>query len=685
MARDWLKKRHPLYVARREEWERNERRYRGGVHILPELRRFDWETRPLEVNMVALDERNRQTEVEQAAALDRGTNGVPGEHYKSRQNQATYLNFPEAFMGMLRGHLFRKAPAPDSGALNFGGLGEVRTKREGGPPSNGELVYYNVDGVGNDGSQWDAWWSDVTGWSGVTGHRWLFVEAPLKAGITQADVIAGNRPYLVHHSPLEVLNWDYVEGRLAWALIQMPPRAARIQSGDLIRDKRGPVRLYVRRNFTELDEPGGIAFSTGGWWTFDENGDEVMEPGSQGFWDKTNGEIPLWPHFYQRDKENFSRSAVTEIGSAAVAYMNLDSAASFDAWDAASSLTFLLGVDPTSFQVAMDKVQDGSKYIPVPLVKTDIGGAGQAVVPSVQDSAAGAVTSDVFTKRMLAIRESIREITGMEVSGVPDASGLSKQAGFGETKSPRLALLASEVETSQNIALIFLERRFGGASPSASVTWMRDFELAPVMDSIERVFDLSEKSGVSSPTLTARAMMTAARETGLVTDDKEAQTVQSEFEASARVMQTSRAQDAGLGAEFGRDGTSGDAGASGGPESSATASVPSGVSAPASQEIQTTTDTVLNGAQVSAATDIVKSVAAGELPRDAGVAMIQMFFNLTKDKAEMIMGSAGKEDFTPAKKDAPAPAPGFSGLEIVRDGTGRASHIRPASTSTTQQ
>jgi hypothetical protein len=59
------------------------------------------------------------------------------------------------------------------------------------------------------------------------------------------------------------------------------------------------------------------------------------------------------------------------------------------------------------------------------------------------------------------------------------------------------------------------------------------------------------------------------------------------------------------------------------------------------QEIQTTQKNVLNGAQISSAKDIVLAVAQGQLPRDAGVSMLQVFFNLSADVAESIMGSAG--------------------------------------------
>ncbi len=50
----------------------------------------------------------------------------------------------------------------------------------------------------------------------------------------------------------------------------------------------------------------------------------------------------------------------------------------------------------------------------------------------------------------------------------------------------------------------------------------------------------------------------------------------------------------------------------------------------------------LNGAQVTAATGIVKAVEMGELPRDSGLAQLKILFNLTDAQATEMMGSAGK-------------------------------------------
>lgn len=63
----------------------------------------------------------------------------------------------------------------------------------------------------------------------------------------------------------------------------------------------------------------------------------------------------------------------------------------------------------------------------------------------------------------------------------------------------------------------------------------------------------------------------------------------------------------------------------------------------------------LNGAQVTAMKEIVTDVAAGALPRDAGVAMLLAAFPLSPAQAEACMGSAGR-GFVPAAA-APAPSP----------------------------
>jgi hypothetical protein len=59
------------------------------------------------------------------------------------------------------------------------------------------------------------------------------------------------------------------------------------------------------------------------------------------------------------------------------------------------------------------------------------------------------------------------------------------------------------------------------------------------------------------------------------------------------------------------------------------------------QEIQTSPDLVLNGAQIASAVEIAKSVVRGELPRDAGLGQLRKFFNLSAEDALEVLGSAG--------------------------------------------
>ncbi len=68
-------------------------------------------------------------------------------------------------------------------------------------------------------------------------------------------------------------------------------------------------------------------------------------------------------------------------------------------------------------------------------------------------------------------------------------------------------------------------------------------------------------------------------------------------------------------------------------------------------------DLLLNGAQMSAAVDIVAMVSAGELPRDSGLGMLQTLFGLSAQQAESIMASAGTGAPTTPNPNPSAVAP----------------------------
>ncbi|MFV8250235.1 hypothetical protein [Bdellovibrio bacteriovorus] len=60
---------------------------------------------------------------------------------------------------------------------------------------------------------------------------------------------------------------------------------------------------------------------------------------------------------------------------------------------------------------------------------------------------------------------------------------------------------------------------------------------------------------------------------------------------------------------------------------------------------------VLNGAQVTSFIDTVKSVNVGDISRETGIQILMTAFNLSREKAESIMGDAGKGELKPKDDD----------------------------------
>jgi hypothetical protein len=516
MANAWLNTEHPIYRERKIEWQINERRFRAGMDVLQELRRFDWEAGvDIRGQSTRSQELAAQTAVEKEIAAGGRFNRT---HFASRQGEATYINFPEAFATILVGHMMSKAPERDL-SLDFGTLGKVQRAKGVRDPSRAELIYFNADGVGTDGSQWNNFWTEVAKWAMATGHRWNMVEATRQRPQSLADEIAGRRPYLVHYSPLRVTNWQYEAGTLLFAILKFPYRNPRVVGEEMVgNDWQEGRRLLTAAGFKDF----GDQYAAGGWWDFDKDGEPM--PGRTGTWESTRGKIPMWATIYQRDTDRFSRSGTFEIGQAAVAYMNIDSAASFDAWDAAQSVEFLLGVTQEAHNLAMSLLEQGTRYPPLP------SDAEAKTRPDVADGSIGAVAAEVFDKRLARILEAIRRISVMESSSAPDSSGLSKEMGFLEGKSPRLRLFASELEASQNIAISFLEQRNGATQPTGSVQWARDFDLAPILEQLDAFLKLQVEAGITSPTLTKRALMRAADEASLLSQDDDRSKIEKEYD-----------------------------------------------------------------------------------------------------------------------------------------------------------
>jgi hypothetical protein len=495
-AYEWLGAEHQEYTARKAAWEREERRLAGQDAVLDELTLFDYE----------------ETKA--------------GEHYKGRQAEATYLPLPMLHASLVTGHLRRHAPTPGKG-LDFGALGEVRSRDKITEPTLAELLWYNVDGIGNDGSSWEAWWDDLDVRAQGTGHRWVMIEHPDTTPITLADQQKGARPYAVEYSPLEVPNWYFNAGQLQFAVIRVFVTPPRVEAGQFIIQKAEEMGYYllVRAGYEGLGED----FVQGGWWLFDR--DKKPLPGRDGRWVSTKGEIPLFVHFGRKargtkNNPRMSASDTMELGQLAVEMMNTHSARKFDFWDACSSKTYIVGATPEIMKVATDSYKK-SQLVAIPANIEESTGAVR--MPSVYDGSAGAVSADVADKLEVAQWARARRLS-MEKVSTPGESGTSKDAGFAEASAPDLVRRAMLREQSENTFLFFASLRFG-KSPNCSSLWQKDFELTSLMDEIDEMFNTLKMAGTTSATLAVELVMTAIKERGVISDPAKLKVIEAELTA----------------------------------------------------------------------------------------------------------------------------------------------------------
>jgi hypothetical protein len=521
----WLEERSPLHQEMDWLWAQNERRYEGGHRVRNELWRFDWETvdhppADLEGDVFNLSSRARLrdgTTIKRDDWLNWDVL-MPGEHYRRRKDSATYVNFMEDFANDLVGHIMREAPAPDAG-LDFGTLGKVRRKEDIDIPTQAELVYYNVDGVGIDGSQWDSFWSAQMKLAMATGFRWIYIDAPPEPPRTQARERKGFRPYVVAFSPRQVTNHLYRNGVLQWAVVQIASRNPKVNDDGTLEGNDGEREflLLVRKGVTSL----GAAFKNGGWWRYDEDKNEI----GHGTWDKTDGDIPMTPLIYDRHPEMLGRPGLTELGNAAVAAMNIHSAADFDAFDASGSVKALFGVDVAGYNLFIEKVREGNRYAPVPMNQE----FQPPKTPSMGDASQGQVVADVFDKRLKNLAEAVDRIKGNEVSSAPQASGLAQQAGFTLGNVPRLSIVAGNLEGAQNFTITMFELRFGNDNPSGSARWTRKFKLIQLTSSAQSVLQLEVIAGIASEELDATVITAAAQDEGFVPDNQTKTKIEAEL------------------------------------------------------------------------------------------------------------------------------------------------------------
>lgn len=497
---------HPVHAAHAAEWERRERLLRGGVEVIAaELERFDWE-------------------------------GDPSEHYTNRVRQAVYPAFGDAFLRTLIGHVLKDRPDED-GALSFGAMGAVERAEGVREPSQAEQVFYNISGTGGDGQQFWQWVASVFQRAGATGMRWVLVEAPPARPATRADELDGQRPYAVEFSPRQVKNWKIERGQLQWCVITTRQDTRRVEAGKMTgKASEEGYYLMVRRGVAEL----GTEFAAGGWWRFDEKKELV----SQGTWEKTRGEIPMAFAVWEWEADPggddplpLARSATTGLDNLSVAYMNSVSAWRSNMWRAAGAPTFLLGVDEETWAIAAEQWKSGTSLLGVPGVRT----ANGVAVPSIAHSGAAGVSADAFGRLLEHMTGEAERMMVSQATSAPDSSGRSKEAGFTESKAPRLTALAENMESFCNTMLRFFELRFGHASPGAYVQMPKEFDLAPIEEDVRDFFETFRLSELRSATLESGAMVRLAESKGLVNDENRS-AVEAELKESATAAATEAAQ-----------------------------------------------------------------------------------------------------------------------------------------------
>lgn len=67
-------------------------------------------------------------------------------------------------------------------------------------------------------------------------------------------------------------------------------------------------------------------------------------------------------------------------------------------------------------------------------------------------------------------------------------------------------------------------------------------------------------------------------------------------------------------------------------------------------------DLALNGAQVTSLVEIIKAVAAGEIPRDSALRILMLAYLIDEPTADKLLGSVGTPAFKPAAEETAAPA-----------------------------
>jgi hypothetical protein len=494
--RAFLSSEHEIHAKWLNHWKWLDTTMKGGQYVKQLLRRFDWE--------------------------------VPGgDSIVQRQRTATYPNWPFLFASTLAGFLTRSAPVPSYGGLGNLTPADTDETRE----TRADLFHYNVDGQGGMGSEWNAWWAERIVAAATFGMVWIHEEAPgampgTRTG-TQDQEARGVRPYLIEWRPMSVWDWHYGPSRqLEYIIIRYKERVVQQIGATFNSGLQTRFYLHTRRGFLGF----GPDYAGGGYWLYDERGEVVLRDGVpvQGTYDSLGGEIPIHPLFAQRDSGTedmpaISRSMVEELAAMAEGYMNLASARDFEVFDAAKGMEWFLGVDQRAFDLAMNKIADGARFIPVP-------GTAQHPSPTIVSSSAATVPSEVFTSALTMKNTDAAAASGITQNAGPDASGVAREADFAAAKAPILALFAAELQSCQNTSIRNIQKRWGitPAAIGGGVVWPRKFELVKLSEALSDVFDAAVLIGAKSETLMAKGIVRMGQENGAIPSE-DAATIEKEI------------------------------------------------------------------------------------------------------------------------------------------------------------
>jgi hypothetical protein len=501
---DFLDSQTQHFLDHKAQWERDEARLAGGDAMLDELFQFE---------------------------------GESDASFQKRKKVAIPIPLPLQHASNIVGHIGRKRPTPGNGGISFGDMGKVREVSDlvRGTENLAELQWYNVDGVGQDGSQWPAWFDAVHERAIATGFRWIMAETPpLPAGMTDASAISeqderdGFRVYAVEWSPLDVPYHVIQRGVLQMAIVRVPDDDVRLENGRLTAGNSKGYYLQVRKGFTGL----GTYFQAGGWWIFDKDKKLVRS----GNWERTNGQIPMFRFFGKMGrgttkKPAMAESLTMELGQLATAIMNADSARFFDFWDACASRLFFLGADPAVMKAVADQIATRNMLIGVPPVESS-SGTGQDRIVQVYDGSTGAVPAEVSKVVIDALWDTAKSIMLRHLTSTPDSSGASKEAGFAEASQPLLVRLAITREQAEQNYMYFAALR-SKRTPNGTVSYPREFDLLSAREQVADMITTMKESRLRSPTLEALLLMRAADAHRLLTDATIRAKVQTELLDSA--------------------------------------------------------------------------------------------------------------------------------------------------------